>query len=173
MKRETLEQWMLLEAAGELDGFRRWWLRRAVARQPALREWQQELEALQALARATAPAVPPLPRDVRAAILEAAAAEPARGHALSLRPAWAGAAALVLAGGIVLMRPAGTPPSPSAAHPAASKEVLAWEDGLDTKLATLQTQLGGGSESWYEGRAGASDLDAMATVLLSEDESSI
>lgn len=175
MNTNQAEKWILLESSGELGPLGRWRLRRALARSPALQAWRSQLQHLQARTSGAAPAVPPTPRDVLAAITEAARAA-AGGHRRWLpNPAWASAAAslLVLATWMTL-RPAAIAPhggtSASIAARPASPTLLAWDDGFDQQIADLRKQFTSGAELTRESTSGDEDLDTLAGALLDVDE---
>lgn len=173
MKNEQTEQWVLLEQSGELDLIGRWRLRRALARSPELRAWRDELALLRTRVRAQAPAVPPTPRDVLAAITEAARQTPAQAAAWRLNPAWSAAAAsaMVLAAWMTIAPPGlreQTLPAAPAATPTAAP-ALAWDDGLDQRLADLYAQLGTSTESTQEPATADDELDTLAGAVLAAE----
>lgn len=61
MSRECLLQWLSADRDGELRGWRRWWLRRALARSPELRAEARALERLGAAIREAEVAATPAP----------------------------------------------------------------------------------------------------------------
>ncbi len=172
MKNEQTEQWVLLEQSGELDLIGRWRLRRALARSPELRAWRDELSLLRTRVREQAPAVPPTPRDVLAAITEAARQTPAKAAAWRFNPAWSAAAAsaLVLAAWMTIaptgFRDPGTPVIPETTRAATT---LAWDDGLDQRLADLYVQLGTSTESTQDSATAEDELDTLAGAVLAEE----
>ncbi len=172
MKNEQTEQWVLLEQSGELDLIGRWRLRRALARSPELRAWRDELALLRTRVREQAPAIPPTPRDVLAAITEAARQAPSHAPSWRFNPAWSAAAAsaMVLAAWMTLAPPSlreQAPPPAPAAIPAAS--TLAWDDGLDQRLADLYVQLGASTESTQEATTAEDELDTLAGAVLAAE----
>lgn len=172
MKNEQTEQWVLLEQSGELDLIGRWRLRRALARSPELRAWRGELALLRTRVREQAPAIPPTPRDVLAAITETARQSPAQAAAWRVSPAWSAAAAsaMVLAAWMTLTPPnLREPAGPAAPADTPVAPALAWDDGLDQRLADLYVQLGTGTESTPETTAAEDELDTLAGAVLAAE----
>jgi predicted transcriptional regulator len=175
MNRETIEKWVLLDEAGELDALRRWLLRRALARTPELQTWRTEVAHLREWTRQAAEPVPPTPRDVMAAILAAGEPAPAPGLWVGLRPAWAVLAVLLLgiAAWLTITPPPGGEVARVGSETPGSGVSLAWEDGLDDRLSDLYVQLQTTDDTWGESVGTMSELDAMAGALLSGEETQI
>ena len=86
-----------------------------------------------------------------------------------MNPAWSAAAAsaLILAAWMTIaptgFRERGTPAIPEATRTATT---LAWDDGLDQRLADLYAQLGTSTESTQESATAEDELDTLAGAVL-------
>lgn len=146
MKRQRMEELVLLEQSGELNFIQRWRLERSLAREPGLVRFRDDLRRLTTVSRSAAPADELNPA-VLGEIRKAAAEHPP--HAPSwlaesaswLRPAIALAACAVVIFGIGLINqyrpPAGAPPVARMTGPAESR----WNDGIDRELAGVSSLL--------------------------------
>ena len=144
MNRDKLEQWVLLDEAGELDALRGWMLRRALARDAGLATFRRECRELARLSRAASPDVR-MPDDTLGAIRqELAAWRQERGngaapssHAALLRPVLALAAALTIGLAVYFLRP----DRPAAIPGIAVVAVGSAGEGIDDDLDQLRNLL--------------------------------
>lgn len=194
MKKDTAEQWLLLEQSGELDAVRRWLLRRHLQAHPEDCAYRDDLDRITRAARAQGPDKPLSPyvlETLRAAAREAHTRSeqivfrPALSPVAWTRPALVAAGlTLLVLGGLWLARkpeaplqvvrtpPGATVSSPQpeieSAFPAAPSRnaQLAWEDDFDTELAELSSLVAVSDTEWEDAGSQATDADAVARELL-------
>lgn len=145
MKRDTLEKWIFLSQSGELDQVRRYLLNRALARDPELQRFANDVERLMAITHAWSVAQPG-PHTAEA-IHARLAAPPDRREIIEIRPhpirrLWpilAGATALILAIALGTLRSPNTDPTraQTPAPLAADEALLVWDDQIDVELDNL------------------------------------
>lgn len=163
MKTEKIEQLMLLEQSGELGFIGRWQLRHALATQPELAKFRDELEAVTRASREAALPGCEVPADVLGEIRKAAAEQNTHPVPLDvmfgswLRPAIALAAILVTITGIGVvnhLQDSGEPLS-------VARQTSAWNDGFDNELTNLDRMLAANFDA-----AESLDADSLARELL-------
>ncbi len=160
MKRETAEQWMLLEQSGELDPIRRALLRRHLARNPEDRVFITDADRIMRDAKSLAD-VPDLSAQTRAAIRIAGEERERAGDAFRWRPALAFALlAVALLGGWFMIRP-----SPA---PQVTEADLAWDNGIDAEISELNSLLASSADE-----SETTDLETIASELLELEGSEI
>lgn len=143
MNRDKLEQWVLLDEAGELDALRGWLLRRELARDSNLEAYRRECRELARLSRAASPDMPTPAGTLSALRTELAALragrekEPAGPGRALLRPALAFASALTIGLAVYFLRP----DRPAMVPGIAIVEVASSGEGIDDDLNQLQTLL--------------------------------
>ena len=189
MKRETLEQWVLLRDSGELGALQSWRLKRALARDPELRAFEQSVSSLTRAVQSTSD-VPPVPSYSMHQILRAAesALPPSEDRTKPAPVRWLlplvsySILILVAIGGLLALRlivPGGISgpnvvKAPTPPAPITSEEALAWEDGFEEVMSALQTTLASADESWMNGSTTAStDEETIAEQLLSLENTEI
>jgi len=166
MKRETAEQWMLLEQSGELDPIRRALLRRHLARNPEDRNFIADADRIMRDARSLTD-IPDISSQARAAIRIAAEERETDGTALRWQPALAFAVlAIALFGGWLVFR---TPPAPQVAEIKTVVESdLAWDNGIDAEISELNSLLASSIDE-----SDTTDLETIASELLELEGSEI
>ncbi len=173
MKTEKIEKLVLLEQSGELNFVRRWQLRRALARNPALKKFRDDLQQLTAVSRASGPA-----DDLNPAVLgeirRAAAEQSQQGFAAAdisgawLRPAIAMVAVFVVISGITLINQY-RPPVRTALAAHFGHHGARWDDNIDAELSNVSSMLGANFDSGTD--LASSDVNAMARELISLEDS--
>jgi hypothetical protein len=144
MNKDTIERWILLRQSGELGPIRSRWLARALARDPAARRFADDAQRLTNAARAWS-AAQPAPHTLDA--IRARAREiPDRRDALVmrphpalriLRPAFAGAFALMLLALLINRNARRDDPIAPIAQMNVPTVEAAWDDGLDAEIDAL------------------------------------
>ncbi|MFH0907895.1 MAG: hypothetical protein V1929_03960 [bacterium] len=174
MKRETAEQWMLLEQSGELGPIRRWRLRRHLARHPQDRQFLADADRIMRDARTLAD-IPELSAQARAAIRVAASERAMAGTTLRWQPALAFAVlAIALLGGWFLLRSTPeTVPAPQVAKAPAVKAApdidLAWDNGIDAEIREMENLFAmspDDTDTTETQNSDASDIESIASELL-------
>lgn len=185
MNRQKMEQWILLQDAGELDAIRAWLLRRAIRRDAGLQAFQKDLAAITSSVHDNLSDAP-----VRASTLDAIQAEaesyleknqPRELAAPFIpRPAYAFAALVVLlAAGAFFLRSPESAPQVAQNVPAQpvvqeSTETFEWDDGLDTAVSEVELSLASATDDWTSnGTSATSDTDELVEELMALEESRI
>lgn len=157
MKTEKVEQLLLLEQSGELNFIQRWQLDRALASQPELKNYRDELREITSLTRASGPAGE-LPPDVLGAIRQAAAEQSLTGFSSVdsrwLKHAIAMTAMFVIVCGIAAV---------NQFRPHASGHKSLWNDGIDAEISRVNNQITTSLETASES---VPDANAIARELL-------
>lgn len=166
MKTDNVEKLLLLEQSGELGPLGRWRLNRALARQPDLKAFREDLGRIADLSRSSGPADAPDPC-VLGAIRQSAAGRAQEGFGWAaaswLRPAIACAAILLAVGGIALVNQYHPGPGARiASH--AQQRGPGWEEDLDAQLSSIQSLLAANFDA--SGESIPSDPNAIAMELL-------
>ncbi len=187
MKQERLEQWVLLEHSGELTGWKRWFLHRALKKDPALRHFREELEWV--TNPSTHMETGGTPAETMNAILARAAemqekperATPVPTPVFDRHLLWPAAAAALVAVGVAIMlwlsanrQGASTPTiAQSQAETEAVTDLSGWtlfdDDTFDEDIAMLYATLSSSEGDFFEEES----MEQVAAELLDLEEESI
>ncbi|MCO5061240.1 MAG: hypothetical protein M9963_04445 [Kiritimatiellae bacterium] len=170
MNSDQIEQWILLRQSGELSRRKSRQLDALLAQNPDLRQFQDDLQRLGNLSRASTDesSVPSMSGIIRARLLASAECEP---KAYAIRqwdfiPALAAAALLLLGVGLWLHRaPHESAPIARTTLPSDST-ALAWSDNLDAELNELQDALAGLGDTQTQTSLSSADEESILRELL-------
>lgn len=168
MKTEKIERLILLEQSGELNFVRRWQLGRALARQPGLQKFRDDLQQLTAVSRAAMPEGGLNPM-ILGEIRKAAAEQNQHGFGKEtgfapwLKPAIACAAVLLVGGGIALLNQYRPPVIAKIAAHFGHKNAK-WDDGVDAEISGVSNMLAANFDT--AGEAVPADANAIARELI-------
>lgn len=166
MKTEKVEQLMLLEESGELGLIGRWQLRRALAAQPKLAKFRDELRVLSEASRGVSLPGFDLPPAVLGEIRKAAAEQGEHTIPLDaiygswLRPAIALAAILVVVTGVGVVNHFQSP----GVSQLAQARPAGWNDNFESELNSVSMMLAANFGTAAD--AAALDADSLARELL-------